>query len=90
MGKIVIPSKTQSYVLPWYHTYLFHIGMDRTDAMIHQNVYWSNIRDSVRKEVTNCDTCQQTKRPNKKYGELRAKLAEENSRNKFCVYLIGP
>ena len=27
---IVIPSKLQSYVLHWYHTYLLYPGMDRT------------------------------------------------------------
>ena len=28
--KILIPSKIQSYVLHWYHTYIFHTGIDRT------------------------------------------------------------
>ena len=74
--KIVILSKLQRYVLHWYHTYLLHTGMNRTEAMISQHLYWPEIRDAVRKEVTNCDTCQCTKRPNKKYGELPSKLAE--------------
>ena len=33
-GKIVISSKLQSYALHWYHTYLLHQGMNRTEAMI--------------------------------------------------------
>ena len=32
--KVFIPSKLQSYILHWYHTYLLHPVMDRTDAMI--------------------------------------------------------
>ena len=36
----VIPSKIQVYVLHWYHTYLLHPGMDRTEAMIRQNFQW--------------------------------------------------
>ena len=75
--KVVIPSKIQSYVLHWYHMYLLHLGMDRTEAMICQHLYWSDIRDAVQKEVTKCDTCQCTKRSNKKYGKLPAKRDEE-------------
>ena len=74
--KIVIPSKLQSYVLHWYYTYLLHPVMDITEAMIRQHFYWPDIRDDVRKEVTNFDTCQRTKQSNKKYGKLPAKLDE--------------
>ena len=64
--------------------------MDTTKAISHQHLYWPYIRDAIRKEVTNCDTCQRTKRSNKKYGKLPAKLAEDIPWNKICVYLIGP
>ena len=59
--------------------------MDRTEAFLlarHQRF--------VRKELNNCDTCQRTKRPNKKCGKLPAKLYEEIPWNKLCVDLIGP
>ena len=56
--KIVIPSKLQGYVLHWYHKYLLHPGMDTTEAMIRQHLYWPYKRDADRKEVINCDTCQ--------------------------------
>ena len=62
---MVIPSILQSYVLHWYHTYLVHIGMDRTEANIFQHLYSTGIRYAVQKEVTNCDTCQLTKLSNK-------------------------
>ena len=63
--------------------------MDRTDSMIRQHLYWPDIRDSVQKDVSNCDTCQCTKLSNKqKYGKLIAKLAEEISWNKLCVDII--
>ena len=87
--EIVIPSKIQSYVLHWYHKYLLHPVMDRTEAMILQHLYWPDIEYLVQREVSNCDTCQRTKRPNKKYGRLTAKLAEVIPRNKLCVYIIG-
>ena len=57
--------------------------MYRTEAMIHQHLYWSDIRDTVWKEVTNCDTCQRAKQSNKKYGKLPAKLDEEIIWNKY-------
>ena len=56
--KIVIPSTLQSYVLHWYHMYILHPVMDRTEAMIFQHLYWPGIRYSVQKEVSNFDTCQ--------------------------------
>ena len=71
---IVIPSTLWSYVLHYYHTYIFHPEMDRTEAMICQHFYWPVIRDYVQKKVYNCDTFQGTKWSNKKYGELPAKL----------------
>ena len=54
--KIVITSILQSYVLNWYHMYLLHTGMDRMEAMIKQHLYWPDIRYTIWKEVTNCDT----------------------------------
>ena len=59
--KIVITSILQSYIWYWYHTYLLHPVMDRMEDIIHQHFYWPGIRDAVRKEVTNYDTCQRTK-----------------------------
>ena len=88
--KIGIPSKLQSYILYWYHTHILHPGMDITEALILQNLYWPDIIDAVRKEVTNFETCQRTKQSNKKYGILPNKLAEEITWNKLCVYIIGP
>ena len=79
----------QSYVLHWYHTYLLHPGMDRTEATILQHFYLTDIRDAVRKEVTNSDTFQHTKISNKKYGKLPAMLAGEIPCNKLCLDLIG-
>ena len=64
--------------------------MDRTEAIIIQHFYWSDIIDAVRKEVNNCDTCKRTNRSNKEYGKLPAKLAEEIPWNKLFVNLIGP
>ena len=58
--------------------------------MNYQNLHWPGIRDAVRKEVKNDDTCQRTKWSNIKYGKLPAKESEEIPREKICVYIIYP
>ena len=63
--------------------------MERMEAMICQYLYWHDIIDAVRKEGSNCVTCQHTKQSNKKYGKSSAKLDEEIPWNKLCVDHIG-
>ena len=41
--KSFIPSKLQSHVIHWYHTYLLHPVMDRQEAMVLHNLYWPDI-----------------------------------------------
>ncbi len=41
--KIVVPSTLQKQVLNWYHSYLLHPGMTRTEETIIQHFYWHNI-----------------------------------------------
>ena len=53
--------------------YLLHPVLDRTDVMVFQNVYWPGIRNTLYKEVNNCNTLKCTKRSNQKHGKLPAK-----------------
>ena len=64
--------------------------MDRAEAMVFQNLYWPNIINAVREEVTNSDTFQRTEISNKKYGTVSATSSEEIPWNKISVYQIGP
>ena len=66
--------------------YLLHPGMDRTEATISEHLYYPSIRNAIRREVTNCDTFQRTKRSNIKYGKLPAKEAMEIPWNKLCRF----
>ena len=63
--KIFILPKLQSYVLHWYHKYLLHTVMYRTEEMIFQHLYWIYIINAILREISNCDTCQRTKILNK-------------------------
>ena len=56
--KIFIPHKIQRYIFNWYHTYLLHTRLDRMEAMICQNLFWTVIRNAIQKEVNNCDKLQ--------------------------------
>ena len=76
--------------MKWYHTYLLHPELDRTEAIIRQHLYWPGIRGAVHKEVTRCDVCQRAKRSTTKNGKLPANMAEETPRSKPFVDLIGP
>ena len=82
--RLFIPSNLQICVLHWHHMYLLRPGMDGTEDVIHQYLYWPDIRDAVQKEVTNRDTCQPTKQSNRRYGKLPAKLDEEIPWDKLC------
>ena len=64
--KIVIPQLLQRYVVKWYHMYLLHKLLDRTEAMIFKHLYWPGIRKIICEEVTKCDVCQRTKRSTEK------------------------
>ena len=88
--KIFIPSIPKSYALHLlpYTSPSYRNGYNREDGF--QNLDWIGIRKSLRKEVTNCDTCQQTKQTIIKQGKLPAKEAEKIPRKKLCVDIIGP
>jgi hypothetical protein len=88
--KIVVPKVLQQYVLHWYHTYLLHPGMVRTEETIRQHLYWPDMQDHVRQYIKVCDTCQRFKKQKKKYGHLPVKEAESVPWEKLCVDLIGP
>ena len=64
------------YALNLYRAYILNPGIDRTEAMSCQKIYWPRVRKSVKKEVVNCETFQRTKSSNKKFDKLTAKVAE--------------
>ena len=59
-NKTVITLKPKIYAVLRYHAYLLHTGLDRTEVIIHQHLYWTGLKKAVRKEVRNCGTCQHT------------------------------
>ena len=89
-NKIVIPKALQLKITQWYHTYLCHPGLNRTEETIRQNFTWNNLRKTVHDVCSTCPTCQKTKRSSKHYGHLPPKEAEVSPWEKLCVDLVGP
>ena len=89
-GKIVIPQQLTTKIMEWYHMYLGHPGINRTEETIAQHLWWPKMRDDITYQVQTCDTCQKNKRKYKKYGLLPPKKAEYIPWDRLCVDLIGP
>jgi len=88
--KIVIAESQQLRVVDWYHNYLGHPGINRTEETICQHLWWPKMRDHITIIVSTCISCQKNKRRHKKYGHLPEKLAETTQWDRLCVDLIGP
>ena len=90
-GKIVVPTRLPPRVIQWYHDYLGHPGINRTEETIGQHLWWPKMRNQITNSVTTCTTCQLNKRrTSKKYGHLPEKEAEAIPWDKMCIDLIGP
>jgi hypothetical protein len=90
--KIFVPKDLRRHIIDWYHTYLMHPGITRTEETISQHLYWPNIRKTVEEFVKSCPTCQKAKGKRLKYGHLPAKdpVSESQPWQRLCVDTIGP
>ena len=88
--KLVIPKPLQRRAVGWYHHYLQHPGHTRLEETIKAVMYWTGMRDTVRKHVKTCRSCQVNKKQNAKYGKLPTKLVVLKPWETLCVDLIGP
>jgi len=88
--KIVIPKSLRGRVTHWYHHFLAHPGINRTEETIRQHLWWPGMRKEIAKSVSTCLICQKNKRQQKKFGLLPEKEAEYEPWQCLCVDLIGP
>ena len=89
-SKIVVPTTLQKRIMEWYHLFLLHPGINRTEETIRQHLWWKNMRQDITKHVATCPICQRNKRHQKKYGKVPPKVAEAKPWERLCVDLIGP
>ena len=89
-NKVVIPQSLQTRIATWYHEWLMHPGINRTEQTIRQHFTWPSLTADVTKLVNTCQTCQKTKKNKRKMGHLPPKKAEVEPWDVLCVDLIGP
>ena len=69
---------------------LRHPGSTRLYKTLNLKYYIKGLRAKVNSLVKRCSTCQQYKKPTKKYGKLPAKKTEVTPWHTVCVDLVGP
>jgi hypothetical protein len=75
--KIVEPASQQVRTINnWYHNYLCHLGINRTEETIGQHLWWPNMRKHIMLSVSTCKNCHWNKHRHRKYGNLPEKEAE--------------
>ena len=89
-GKIYIPPSLRQGIIAWYHEYLCHPGVNRSEQSIRQTMYWPNLTADVKNHVKKCLECQKCKKTRKPYGHLPAKEAEIHPWQVVQVDLVGP
>ena len=84
-NKIVIPASLTQRTVEWYHLYLAHPGINRTEETIGQHLWWDKMRQDIRKYVACCSTCQKNKRRYKNMDYSLPKWQRQNL-GKGCVW----
>jgi transposase InsO family protein len=88
--KIYAPKSLQKRTLEWYHEYLCHPGVNRTEQTIRRHLTWPKLTANTVQLCKYCKVCQLQKKQRKKYGTLPAKVAEYHPWTRVCVDLVGP
>ena len=47
-GKIYVPLALRNPVIAWYHEYLCHPGINRTELSIRQTMFWPGLTEDVK------------------------------------------
>jgi Integrase zinc binding domain len=76
-------------LVEWYHTNLFHPGVQCLYNTLHQHYTWPKITDNIRQYTKNCGPCQKAKRGLKGYGKLSKEDTETQSWKDVAVDLSG-
>ena len=84
--RIYIMKLLRKHVIDWYQTYLMNPGANKTYDTMHQNLYWTGLQIEVNYAIKKCETFQQSKKSNRKFGHLAQKEAESYP-YKNCVLI---
>jgi hypothetical protein len=75
-GKICIPTAIRNSVIGWYHQYLCHPGVTRTEAKIRNTMMWPELTRNVQSHCKTVKLCQINNRKRKQYGKIPVEMAE--------------
>ena len=89
-ARLLIPESLQARAVQWYYHYLQHPGKTGLEETMSSVMYWKSMRQTIRKYVHKCDTCQRSKRKQRQYGKLPPKVAVVIPWKNVCADLIGP
>jgi hypothetical protein len=89
-GKPVIPTSLRHRAVAWYHHYLQHPGHSRFKETMRSVMYWKGMRNTIRRYVKSCRSCQVNKRHSLRYGRVTPKLVITTPWTALCVDLVGP
>jgi hypothetical protein len=89
-GKLMIPASLWHRAVAWYHHYHQHPGHSRNKETMRSVMYWKGMRNTIRKYVKSCRSCQLNKRQSHKYGHVPPKLVITTPWKGLCVNLVGP
>ena len=64
-GIFFIPTALQKEVIEWYHHYLSHPGINRTNETFGQHLWWPKMRMQITTSVRSCVICQRNKKQRK-------------------------
>lgn len=88
--RIVIAKSQQLQVVSWYHNFLGHPGINRTEEPFGQKLLRKDMCKHITLTVNSCVNCQENKCSHKKYGQLPKRETEAIPWVNMCMDLIGP
>jgi hypothetical protein len=84
-GKLVIPASLQHRAVAWYHHYLQHPVHSRLKETMRFVMYWKGMRNTIRRYVKSCRSCQVNKRHSLRYGHVPPKLVITTPWRALCM-----
>ena len=88
---IVIPDAMLPRLVRWYHEHGLHSeGMDRLELTIKRHFWHPQLRQEIRKQLSECTVCKQMKKDNPKHGQLAPRIVPSIPWTEVHCDLIGP
>ena len=88
--KIYLPTQILTNAVRWYHHALGHLGQNRLYDTMSLHLYHPDLKTTVERVVSTCDTCQRQKQVLRGHGHVAPREAHAHPWRDVAVDLIGP